>query len=296
LFVDAAYVTRPPFFDNVYVSPRTRDAVQASPVSETIRSLEGGYIMNAPNLKLRLSGYYTEFDDGMNVISFFHDEYQNLVNYALSNIDRVHFGGELGFEAKIAPGLSLNGAAAIGRYYFNSRQNATVTLDNTSALLSTDTIYAQNFRVGSTPQEAYSLGLTYRSPNFWFVSLTGNYFDQMWLDFNPLRRSYAAVQDVEYKSDKWNQIIDQTRWNGQYTLDFFAGYSWKLPRKYRVNGKSMFLVLNAGVNNLTNNQNIITGGFEQLRFDFDNKDVNKFPPRLFYAYGLNYFLSATVRF
>lgn len=296
LFVDAAYVTRPPFFDNVYVSPRTRDAVQTNPVSETIRTLEGGYIMNAPNLKLRLSGYYTEFDNAMNVISFFHDEYQNLVNYALSNIDRVHYGGELGFEAKIAPGLSLNGAAAIGRYYFNSRQLANVTLDNTAAVLATDTVYSQNFRVGSTPQEAYSLGLTYRSPNFWFVSLTGNYFDQMWLDFNPLRRTFPAVQDVEYKSDKWNQIVDQTRWSSQYTLDFFAGYSWKLPRKYNINRKPVFLVFNAGVNNLTNNQNIITGGFEQLRFDFENKDVNKFPPRLFYAYGLNYFLSATVRF
>jgi hypothetical protein len=58
----------------------------------------------------------------------------------------------------------------------------------------------------------------------------------------------------------------------------------------------MFLALNAGVNNILNNKSIITGGFEQLRFDVENKDVNKFPPRLFYAFGLNYFLSATIRF
>jgi len=55
-------------------------------------------------------------------------------------------------------------------------------------------------------------------------------------------------------------------------------------------------VFNVGVNNILNNQNIITGGFEQLRFDFNDRNINKFPPRLFYAYGANYFASVTLRF
>lgn len=296
IYANGTYLTRAPFFENAYISPRTRDFTQTNLTSETVRSVEGGYIMNAPTMKVRLSGYYTRFEDGLNVLSFYHDDYRNLVNYALSNIDKVHYGTELGIEARLAPGLNLNAAASIGRYYFDSRQNAVVTLDNNASVLANETIYSQNFRVPSTPQEAYSLGLTYRSPNFWFVSLTGNYFDQMWLDFNPLRRTYEAIDGVEEKSAKWNEIINQTKFDPQYTVDFFGGYSWKLPNKYRVNGKSVFLVLNAGVNNILNNKDIVTGGFEQLRFDFENKDVNKFPPRLYYAYGLNYFLSATIRF
>ena len=296
IYANGAYLTRAPFFENAYISPRTRDLQQANLTSEKIKTIEGGYIMNSPALKVRLSGYYTTFDDGLNVLSFYHDEYRNLVNYALSNIDKVHYGGEFGFEARVAPGLNLTGAAALGRYYYNSRQNAVVTLDNNASVLANETIYSQNFRVPSTPQEAYSLGLTYRSPNFWFVSLTGNYFDQMWLDFNPLRRTYEAIDGVPEKSEQWNSIINQTQFDSEYTVDFFGGYSWKLPNKYRINGKSVFLVLNAGVNNLLNNKDIVTGGFEQLRFDFQNKDVNKFPPRLYYAYGLNYFLSATIRF
>jgi hypothetical protein len=41
---------------------------------------------------------------------------------------------------------------------------------------------------------------------------------------------------------------------------------------------------------------MVTGGFEQLRFDFANKNTQKFPDRRFYAYGLTYFTSVGIRF
>ena len=143
------------------------------------------------------------------------------------------------------------------------------------------------------------MGLSYRSPKFWFVSLTASYFDNMWLDFNPLRRTYQAVDGLDLSKpadvDLREKILAQTKLDAQYTVDFFGGWSWKLPRSFGFK-RNTFLVFNVGVNNILNNQNIVSGGFEQLRFDFDEKNVNKFPPRLFYAYGLNYFGSITLRF
>ena len=296
LYANGTYMTRAPFFENVYISPRTRDFQQANTTSETIKSVEAGYVLNAPKIRARISGYYTSFEDGMNVMSFYHDVYQNFVNYALNNIDKVHFGGELGFEAKIMPNVTANGAVALGRYYYNSRQNSTTTLDNTTGILSRDTIFAQDYRVGGTPQEAYSLGFTYRSPKFWTVSLTGNYFDQMWLDINPLRRTSSAVDGLDPKSELWNSILGQQQFKRQFTLDLFAYYSWKLPRNMAINKKGTFLVFNLGINNLLNNKDIITGGYEQLRFDFQERNINKFPPKYYYAYGLNYFASVALRF
>jgi hypothetical protein len=159
----------------------------------------------------------------------------------------------------------------------------------------------ENFRVPSTPMEAYSLGLSYRSPQFWFVSLTGSYFDQSYLSTNPLRRTWEAVQFVQPKSAAYNEIFNQTRFDANYTVDFFGGWSKKLPRAYEINRRPTFLVFNLGVNNLLNNQNIQTGGFEQLRFDgqtaaTDPVNVGKFPPRFFYAFGVNFFASVTLRF
>jgi TonB dependent receptor len=295
LYASAAQLTRAPFFDNVFISPRTRDFVQDNISNETIQTVEAGYVLNSPTIRARLSGYATRFKDQMNVITFFHDEYRNFVNYALNGIDKVHFGGELGIEARLNSTLSLTAAAGVGRFYFDNRQNANITVDNSATPLGNETIFAQNYRISNTPQEAYSIGLSYRSPKFWFVNLTGNYFDYMWLDFNPVRRTNSAVDGVEKGSATWNNVLNQTRFSGQATVDFFGGYSYRVPRSWGFK-RTTYIVFNLGINNLLNNQNINTGGFEQLRFDFGGKDPNRFPPRLFYAFGLNYFASINIRF
>ena len=295
LFANGAYMTRAPFFENAYIAPRTRDAVQDDLRSEKIMSGEAGYVLNAPKLKVRLTGFYTTIEDQMNVLTFYHDEYRNFVNYAISGIDKLHYGAEFGVDAKIYKGLSLNAGASIGRYYFTSRQNATVTVDNSSALVSKDLIYSENYRV-PTPQEAYTIGLDYRSPKFWFLNVNFNYFDNMWLDYNPLRRTVAAVNGMDINDPLRAEILGQERLQSQYTLDAFAGYSWLMNNKFKSLKKRHFLVFNLGVNNILNNQNIVSGGFEQLRYDFAGKDVDKFPARRFYAYGINFFASVGLRF
>jgi hypothetical protein len=205
-------------------------------------------------------------------------------------------GLEFGVEAKVYKGLSVNAAAAVGQYTYNTRQLATVTADNSSATLDKDvTVYSKDFYV-PTPQQAYTIGLDYRSPKFWFLNVNFNYFDKMYLSYNPIRRTASAVSGVPEGSDQWHQIVDQTQLEDQYTLDAFAGYSWLMNRRFHSLKKRTFLVFNVGVNNILNNRNIVSGGYEQLRFDFAEKNVNKFPDKRFYAYGINYFASVGIRF
>jgi hypothetical protein len=294
--VNAAYMSRAPFFENAFIAPRTRDFVQPNLRSEEIGSIEAGYVLNAPKFKLRANGYYTQFKNQMNVITFYSDEFNNFVNYALENIGKIHVGAEFGMETKIYQGLSLNAAAALGDYFYNTRQKATVTVDNSAEELATNqTIYSKNFYV-PTPQQAFTIGLDYRSPKFWFVNVNFNYFDKMYLDFNPVRRTEAALNGVPQNSALWKDIVDQTNLKSQYTVDVFAGYSWLMNKRFSGLKKKTYLVFNMGINNILNNENIVTGGFEQLRFDFANKNTQKFPDRRFYAFGLNYFTSVGLRF
>ncbi|MCX6324610.1 MAG: TonB-dependent receptor [Sphingobacteriales bacterium] len=295
-YANGLYMSRAPFFENAFIAPRTRDFVQENLKSEEIGSVEGGYVMNAPRLKIRANGYYTVIKNQLNVLTFYDDVFQNFVNYAISNIGRVHAGAEFGFEAKVYKGLSVVAAAAISDLRYNTRQRATVTADNSPTTLARNiTVYSKNFFV-PTPQNAYTIGLDYRSPKFWFVNLNFNYFDKMYLDFNPIRRTANAVNGVPEGSALWNEILDQTQLPSQYTLDLFAGYSLLLNRKMKELKKRTFLQFNVGINNILNNENIVSGGFEQLRFDAAEKNVNKFPDRRFYAYGLNFFASMGLRF
>jgi outer membrane receptor protein involved in Fe transport len=55
------------------------------------------------------------------------------------------------------------------------------------------------------------------------------------------------------------------------------------------------MIVSLGVNNITNNTMIRTTGFEQFRFDYEGKQVDRFPSSYYYAYGLNYMLNITFR-
>ncbi|MFM2359703.1 MAG: hypothetical protein RLY16_1696, partial [Bacteroidota bacterium] len=51
-----------------------------------------------------------------------------------------------------------------------------------------------------------------------------------------------------------------------------------------------------GINNLLDNKELISSAFEQLRFDTQDKNINKFPPRMFYSFGRTFFASVGLRF
>lgn len=290
-YANASTSTRAPFVDNVFISPRNRNTTQDNVSSEKIFSAETGYIYNWEKLKIRVNGYFANFENGMDVLSYYDDSYQNFVNYALSNIDKRHYGAELGIEFPVYKGLKAITAANVGRYYYTSRQHAIVTVDNSAAIVADETVFSKNFRVGQTPQEAYTAGLNYQGKQNWFANLNWNYFNQVWIDMNPVRRTERATNGVAAGSEKWYSIISQEKLSDQYTVDFFGGKYFNFR-----SGKTTIPVgFTLGINNLLNNKKLISGGYEQLRFDFAEKESNKFPTKYYYAYGLTYFASLTVR-
>jgi len=79
------------------------------------------------------------------------------------------------------------------------------------------------------------------------------------------------------------------------TLDVHASKSFKLRTSITKPYRNQYIVINAGVNNILNNQDFIQSGNEQLRFDFDTKKANKFATKYSYAFGINYFISVILR-
>ena len=47
---------------------------------------------------------------------------------------------------------------------------------------------------------------------------------------------------------------------------------------------------------MLNNQDLVTGGYEQLRFEPTVTTINKFPSKLYYGYGRTFFLMLSFRF
>ncbi len=290
IFAHGAYLTLPPTFRNSYISPRTRDFTVDGLTSEKILSADFGYTLRAPKIKATLDLFYTQFKNQTRVVSFYHDGYRNFVNYAMTGIDKVHQGIEGAIEANVYGGLWLYLVGSKGFYQYTSRPKVTITVDNTAEVLAQDkTVYIKNYFVEGTPQTALSAGFRYRSPKYWFFSGNFNYIDDNYLSFNPERRTSDAVAYIPQGSEQWYKIIAEEKLPAAYTLDASIGKSWKIKHKYYV-----FVSLN--LNNILNNKNIITGGYEQLRFDMRTKDPDKFPPKYYYLYGRQYFLNLILSF
>ena len=291
LYANGMYQTRAPFYRNAYISPRTRDQLLPNLTDETIYGGEAGYIVRAPKIKARFTGYYTQFQDQVRVLRFYSDFSRAFGNYILSGVDKQHLGAEVAIEAKISPRFTLSGVAAIGEYQYNSRQTGNIFLDNVEDL-SRDTedftIYTKNLHIAGMPQRAYTFGINYNDPKYWFANLNFNYFDRVWIDFSPERRIAENLIGIDPASDQYRSIVEQELSNSAFTLDFFGGKSFKFGRN--------FLYLNLGVSNILDKQDFRTGGFEQLRFDARDRDVNAFPSRYYYSFGRNYFFNISYRY
>ncbi|MBK7854816.1 MAG: hypothetical protein IPJ79_07805 [Bacteroidetes bacterium] len=246
LFANAAYLTRAPLFDNVFVSPRTRDVVVDDVTNEKITSVEGGYLYTAPRLKAKAVFYHTIFNDAIENRSFYLDygSFKSYINYTLTDIERTHSGTELSVDANLGKGFSATAAAAIGSYFYSSRPLATITIDNTNTVNSTgETVYIKNLHVELTPQNAYAFGVNYRSTKFWNVGLSANYFANSYFDFSPARRTDDALQNIEKDSETWKNLLSQQRTDGQFTLDLSAGWSYKLNNKFKSLKRNTFFLV-----------------------------------------------------
>ncbi len=295
LYAESFYGTRAPYIKNSYISPRTRDYTVDNLQNETITSVEGGYILRTPIVKGRLTGYYTRFQNQTEVYSFYNDLHNSYTNQIITGKDLQNVGMELGIDAKLTPTITATAVAAVSQNIYYDRAEGVIIQDNDASQIGDPrTLYIKNYYQGNGPQDAYSVGLKYSSPKYWFVSLKANYFANRWLAINPARRTTEAVSNetgsdaVEYDSEQWHAIIDQEKLPDAFTLDFFGGKSWKI--------KDYYIYLNASVNNLLNNKDIITGGYEQRRYDYKDRNPEKFPPKYFYGYGANYFISLGIRF
>ncbi|HJW28667.1 MAG TPA: hypothetical protein VJ508_05375, partial [Saprospiraceae bacterium] len=237
--------------------------------------------------------FYIATKDGIESTSFYHDDLRTFVNFSLTGVDKKYSGVEAAVRYTLSPRFTLSGAASVGEYIYTNRPKATVTQDNDGSVLQKNiTIYAKNLYVGGTPQSAYTAGFSYRSRKFWTLYVNVNRFEENWIEFNPLRRTSAAVDLVEPGSDQWNGILRQEKTDPAWTVDLSFYKSWLIQRQ----GHRYYLTLNIGITNVLNNEDYINGGFEQYRYDFQNKDITTFPTKYSYMQGLNYFVQGGLRF
>ena len=287
-----AYMQGAPSFQAAFVSPRTRNSTTPGLSTEKVFSVDASYNLRIKDFKARISGYYTKFKDQTKVLSYYDDVEATFSNFAMSGIDKQHFGLEAAASIPLYAGLSLNGAISWGQYTYDSNPDYVQIQDNSGAIKNQGKVYWKNFRVESTPQTAINVGLSYRSRNNIYASVDMNYYDNMYLSMSPLYRT-DAVLTPNLTQEEIAVLRHQEKFKSAYVLNASLGKNWYIKRAYT-------LGFSLEVKNILNDQDIKTGGYEQVRL-LKNKDESyqsyqPFDSKYFYMFGTTYYLNLYFRF
>ena len=312
LEANAVYLQQAPKFATAFVSPRTRNTTTPGLKAEKVFGVDLTYNLNLPYIKVRLSGYYTTITDQSKVISFYDDTRSSFTNFAMSGIDKEHYGVELGLSVPVWQGLSVVGAVSWGEYTYTSNPNFVQTVDNMDKIVLKDKVNWDGFHVESSPQLAINVGLDYRGPRNWFAGVNFNYYDDLYLSMNPLYRTATAteyytnqiiaevskpepnVETLAQAIASVKKIRNQEKFGGYYTLSANVGKNWYIHRNY-------MLGFSLEVKNILNDQDIRTGGYEQMRMskvrgESGDYIYGRFPSKYFYLFGTTYYLNVYFRF
>ena len=299
IVANMAYMFQAPQFRDIYVSPRTRNTVVEGDLkSERINAFDLSYLYRSPEFKLRLTGYYYTYQNLIWNRSFYCENVfvgesasgtsykSEFVNFIMTDINQKSVGLEMGAEYNVTPTITIQAAAANGIHLYNNNPIFSIYDDNnTTAYIQNSTAYLKGYHVSTGPETVASLGVKYNSPKYWWVSLNANYLANMYFDVNPYNHTKEGMSHYAQGDVRIEKVLTQNPMKDAFTLDFYGGFS----KRY----KGYYFLVNVSVNNLLNNKSTILYGYEQLRFNANDPDM--FPDKYSYMYGINYFISLTVR-
>lgn len=320
LSFNGVYMTKAPTLKNTFPNARMNNAIVDGLDSETIYSGDLSYIIRAPRVKARLTGFYSRIDNATETSFFFaegiiesldpDDDTNAFVAETVTDISKQQMGLELGIEYQFTPTIKGMFSASYGQYIYANNPNVAINNDALAADLinlnpgeiNTATIdfgkaYLKDYKQSGMPQQAVSLGIEYRDPKFWWIGANANYLGVNYIDIAPLMRTDQFLIDpetghqfIEATDTRTRELLKQEKFDDFLLFNLNGGKSWRI-------GNNNTFGFFASINNLFNTT-YKTSGFEQSRnanYRQLNQDVSSgspaFGPKYFYGYGRTYFVN-----
>jgi hypothetical protein len=315
LLFNGSHASKAPNLKAVYPNSRLNNSIVDGIENENNSSLDASYVYRSPKLKMRFSSYFSQINNTTET-SFFYAEgiFDNgagnsstnaFVSQTLTHLDKKNWGTELSFEYQIDPTLKTTLAAGFGEYLYASNPNVTITNDakasveNVNPTFNFGTAFLKNYKQAGTPQQAYSFGLEYRNPKYWWLSANVNYLADRYIDISPISRTSVFFTNPasgfpfpEATEERGRELLKQEELAPVMLLNLVGGKSWRIFKKN--------LNLFCSINNLLDTT-FKTGGYEQARnanFRQRDQDVSSGTPnfgnKYFYGYGRTYFVSLSI--
>lgn len=303
---NSIYMSKAPNSKDIFANARANNQVTVGAINETIKGFDLSYIIRLPTLKARFTGYFNETLNSTDINFYYSDGGGTatagaFVNEIVTGINRRNKGLEAGIEYQLTSTFKITGAAAIGEFTFTNSPLVDLNDDAGLSEFPTQTANLEGYKQSGTPQKAYSIGLEYRDPKFWWIGVNGNYLADNYLDIAALSRTQEFKnsdrnENIIFDQATADEFLSQQKFDPIRLLNLVGGKSWRIAKKYNVG-------LFANVNNVLDYK-YRTGGFEQARsatFRDIKEDrvagtAGSFGPRYFNGYGRTYSVNLSFTF
>ncbi|MDG1774273.1 MAG: hypothetical protein P8H18_01535, partial [Flavobacteriaceae bacterium] len=291
-----------------YINPRDRPLISPDIKAKHLFWTEVNYHLRLPKILGRFNLFYGRFKD-QNSLRYFFTETAlgaDFVQEWVSGQNTKHIGFEFGFQHQISAAVQINFSGALGKYTITNNPNVKLFFDPGLESLQPNNLEGvQDFgaaRVKGTslplgPGRAFSLGISYRDPSYWWFSVSLNSLGLSYVGPSYLRSTAAFLLPDQLSGEPLSPTINlltptQRSLPSFHLMNLVAGKSWLVEGKYT----SLFL----SVNNLLNQQ-YLSGGYEQSRkasiesFTEDQRSGQpSFDTKFWHGSGRTFFLNLNI--
>jgi hypothetical protein len=313
---NASYMTKAPNLRNSFANARKNNDITPELKSESVIGADASYIIRTPKLKAKLTGFYSKVQNATELAFFYAEnigdsdgDEDSFVTEMTTGIEKQNLGAELGLEYPITSTLKVTAAASYGQYTYSDNAKLKTNDDGVAAnglnpIRDFGTTYLKNYRQPGMPQQAYSFGLEYRDPHFWWIGANVNHLADNYIGVSKIMRtdnfSIDDATGVSYPGATEQTVrtaLKQEKFDPLTLLNLTGGKSWKISSKNR-NTVGFF----ASINNVLDVE-YKTGGFEQSRkatYPDMQEDLasgtRTFGSKYFYGYGRTFFVNCYINF
>ncbi len=304
LAVSASWEKKAPLVRNAFVSPRVQNNYVNNLTLEDLLSVDASWQFRVGNFSGKATGYLLEMRNQVEQTAFFNDANSAFTYLTMSKVSKRHYGVEAAFSYQILSNLSVHAMGTWSDAHYTNNPYAQLNTEGMTAIENVKVnewknpvtaqkellrVAMKGVKVNSTPLTAVNFGVEY-SINSWFLEANLNWFDRVYVGASQYRRLSNIMANytnnavnIEGKpvyacSEKdirengavlWDQSTgrvlkmygpEQEKFHPGFMLDASVGRYIRLRH-------SRSISINLTLQNLTNNTNLRTGGYEQNRDD-----------------------------
>lgn len=276
--------TNAPFSSSLYLDPALHNATASFILPPLENSSFFTIYYRSVSSKMNVSFYLRAIKNESEKNMFYHDQYGAFVYGMVGQKNSIFKGIEWSGEKTISSSFQMTWASTWNHYYISNNPLYEIKLTNDLFKVASGTLLLKNLPASTSPQSVHAITLVFQPSYSFRFGITGVYAMQRSIDYNLIRRSEDLLRNIQ-DPILLNSIVaphwlpDQMVWNSFLTKNFQTYWG----------RKKTFVKLSLSTRNIFNTLIPILA-FEQSRFDYIGKSLEKFPVKYLYDQGATYTL------